>query len=196
VSLGLAYLITGTDSVTSRRLVTEGRAIPRLNGWNRIVHRDLKTGNLFLTWKDPLKHDKSRYPTVAIGDFGCSASDDDIKAGLAKAEYHSGITKAFAPPESPKYCQRGDIYMLGVTIHCLAVMSNMPNQDIVFRDAHPLNGLSNNELLKAVVRGCLARNPDTRTDQRLLPMLVFKAYTDWMKKRKDSGKKLPEWAFG
>jgi hypothetical protein len=116
-------------------------------------------------------------------------------AGRANAQFQSGLTPCFAPLESPKYHPRSDVYMLGLTIHCLTAMSNILNQNIAFRDAHPLNGLFNDELLKQVVRDCLIHNPNERGGQRDLPRRVWFAYSKWRKNRKDDGEKLPDWAF-
>jgi serine/threonine protein kinase len=195
VGHALNYLIIGTDNATARRLVIEGKEILRCAGWNRIVHRNLKPGNMFLTWKNPAGYDKVNYPTVVLVDFGCNATDADAVAGHANAQFQSGLTPSFAPPESPKYHLRTDIYMLGLTIHCLTVMSNVPHQNIAFRDAYPMGGLFNDELLEQVVRDCLIHDPDKRGGQRDLPRRVWFAYLKWRKYRKDDGKKLPDWAF-
>jgi hypothetical protein len=118
----------------------------------------------------------------APGHVKARNSDDraisrEFVAGRMNAQFQSGLTSCFAPPESPKYHPRSDIYMLGLTIHCLTVMSNILNQNIAFRDANPLNGLSNDELLKQVVRDCLSHDPDERGGQRDLPGRVWFAYS-------------------
>jgi serine/threonine protein kinase len=197
VAHALCYMATGVDIKTAYRLAKEGRMIPKETGWNTMLHRDLKPGNIFITRRN--MRAGQNFPNLVVGDFGLNVSQTEIDNNTAKppGDVASGFTPMFAPPEAPRYDVRSDIYSLGVTVHCLAIMRNTPRSVIGHRDIHPLDGRFEDGSLKKVVRRCLKHDPAERPEQYYLPKDVYVAYTAWKKKRNgDKGKKLPYWAFG
>jgi serine/threonine protein kinase len=176
VAHALCYMATGIDLGTAQALAKEGRYVPKVRGWNAIMHRDLKPGTTFL--KRVGVRPEEPFPLTVVGDFGLNVSQAKIDRGIAKPPGHraSGYTPGFAPPEAPAYHVQSDNYSLGVTIHCLAIMSNGPMPDRIYRDKHPLDGISQDDVLKTWVRHCLNYNPAEHPNQWALPKDVWKAY--------------------
>ncbi|KAH7350386.1 kinase-like domain-containing protein [Pyrenochaeta sp. MPI-SDFR-AT-0127] len=83
LSLALCFLWIGTDAVTTRNRAAMGRSISVQPHWNHILHRDLKPANIFLTWSNRMEADGCSFPTIVVGDLGCSVTDTDIRAGRA-----------------------------------------------------------------------------------------------------------------
>jgi serine/threonine protein kinase len=111
--IGLAYLWTGQDALTVRRLAASGDVVPPKRGWDPIVHRDIKPSNVFMTWAASL--DTCPYPTILLGNFGCAIAARDWSA-------HARLPQNdvdFAPPEFPRYSGFGDVYALALTIVCV-----------------------------------------------------------------------------
>ena len=190
-SLAICYMNTGADVKTARRRAGKGQNVKLVAGWNPRIHRDIKPGNLFVSDDDVPGADKAQFPTIIFGDFGISTSYEDIASGRSKQHAHSGCTPAFAPPESPKYNERGDIYMLGLVIHCLARMSTTP--DLKHHSA--LSTRYKDENLRNVVKECLLSDPAKRPAPENLPAVVWKGYREWRKEKGNDGKKLPKWAL-
>ncbi|CAO2654577.1 Nn.00g113100.m01.CDS01 [Neocucurbitaria sp. VM-36] len=195
ISLALCFLHTGTDPSTTRRRAAAEKSVPIINGWNQILHRDLKPGNIFLTWKDTFGIDKCQYPTAVVGDFGACVTTADVRAGRADARYHRGGTPGFNLPEYPAYNDRCDMYTLGLIIHCLARMRNSPVASFTERQNNPLQSLFGNVGLIRGVKNCLQRDPKKRPAPNELPWLVWTGYQAWRKARKDDGHKLPSWCL-
>jgi NIMA (never in mitosis gene a)-related kinase len=191
VSLALCHLFSGVDAQAIRARAYEGKECRALKGWNATMHRDIKPGNIFLTWSPASPDDKCRYPTSVVGDFGCCTSTRDIASGRASGKRNSGGTPAFEPPEAPKFCARSDVYMLGLTIHCLARMSNTPDM----KKYHTLSDRFRDGHLRALLRKCVDPDYSRRPTPGELPMLVLKGYREWRKGRRDDGGRLEAWAL-
>ncbi|KAJ4368021.1 hypothetical protein N0V83_006376 [Neocucurbitaria cava] len=196
VSLALCFLYTGTDIVTTRTCANDRVAVPIQRGWNRIFHRDVKPGNVFLTWKHAGGQDKCPYPTAVLGDFGSSISDADIRVGRVRANTNSRGTPAFDPPESPMYDERSDVYAMGLILHCLARMQQVSVESPEFREYHPVpQTFRDRALLTYVLKKCLAVHPIGRPMPNELPFLVWNAYKGWRYCRQDDGQVLSSWVF-
>jgi serine/threonine protein kinase len=195
VAIAFCHLWTGRSDYTIRNKASERRSVEGLDGWNCIVHRDIKPGNLFLTWKDSYGGDKCHYPIVVVGDFGLCTSLEDIDAGRASATRTSGYTPNFTTPEAPRFCARSDIYQLALSIHCLARMSMKPDMSQPLSDSHPLPRRYHSPDLRNLLVKCLQRDPNKRPQPNDLPALVWSGYQAWRNSRRDDGEVLPRWAF-
>jgi hypothetical protein len=125
--------------------------------------------------------DKTPFPTLILGGFGCSKSYNDILSGKSRKYAHSGQMPAFAPPESPKWNERGDIYMLGLTIHCLS--QNRGGSDL--KNHSPLSPRYKDENLRKLIKECIKTDPHDRPKANDLPVMVHSGYKSWRKKRDD-----------
>jgi hypothetical protein len=122
-----------------------------------------------MTNEDSLGTDKTPFPTLILGDFGCSKSYKGIVSGKSRKYMHNGETPAFAPPESPKWNERGDIYMLGLTIHCLGQMRGGPDLKIHF----PLSPRYKDENSRKLIEQCTKTDPQDRPKANDLPAMVY-----------------------
>ncbi|KAF2024283.1 kinase-like protein, partial [Setomelanomma holmii] len=175
-SLALAQMWTGADAETIRQRARKDKFTKEVIPAKRVVHRDLKPSNIFLTWQDPFDVERCPYPTSVIGDFGCSVMPEDVFAGKAHMYQHSGCTPAFMPPEAEwKWCSRGDIYQLGLSIHCLARMD--PDPKLRRRDILP--GMYKHDGLRKLLTMCCQYDPDNRPVAGELPALVYRGYCAW-----------------
>jgi serine/threonine protein kinase len=190
MSLALCHLCTGRSSATTRRRAKEGKSVDTLDGWNHIIHRDIKPDNLFLTWNAMRDGSICHYPNVVLGDFGLCTSSADIDSGRASAYMHNEGTPGFAPPEAPQFRVRGDTYQLALTIQCLAGMLDRPDNG-----AHVLPRVYRCRYLKNLLIDCLRTNPENRPMPHDLPKLVHRGWMAWRNSRRDDGKRLPTWVF-
>ncbi|KAH8725983.1 kinase-like domain-containing protein [Phaeosphaeriaceae sp. PMI808] len=195
VSIALSHLETGQSPTTIKNYAMEGKRVEMVKGWNCIIHRDIKPGNIFLTGKNTADSDECPYPTVVLGDFGCSTTIADINAGISNPDHCSGFTPCIAPPESPRFCLKGDSYMLALTIQCLARMQNRPNMGQALGEDHPLPRRYACGALRELLVSCLQYDPRNRPHPGDLPALVLKGYTSWRGGRSDGGLQLNSWAF-
>jgi serine/threonine protein kinase len=193
-TLGLCHSWTGADNATMQKCASNLKRVDTVPGWNRIVHRDLKLDNIFLTWAD--RTDNCLYPKVVIGDFGCCISVNDINTGRARG-YHrtSGGTPAWDPPEAPAADEKSDAYQLGLILHCLARMISRPFLSCTDRAEQPLPAILRDPGLSSIVKKLLRKDPHRRPTWNDLPALMWIAYSEWRKNRKNDGEKLPFWAF-
>ncbi|CAF9920989.1 G2-specific serine/threonine protein kinase [Imshaugia aleurites] len=76
--------------------------------WRRIVHRDIKPGNVFLRRK---LTSANPVPQIVLGDFGLATLD-----GLT----YGGGTDEWIGPEIPVMTKETDVWGLGAIIHALA----------------------------------------------------------------------------
>jgi len=90
VSLAVNYLLTGADVKTARKCATERKPVPGVRGWNPIAHMNIKPANIFMSNEDYLGADKTLFPLLILGDFGCSKTYLDIINGKAAKDTHSG----------------------------------------------------------------------------------------------------------
>ncbi len=77
-------------------------------GWTRVVHRDVKPGNVFL--RRPITS-KRPTPDVVLGDFGLATTEQET--------WGCG-TYPYTGPEWPVVTKQGDVWGLGAIIHSLA----------------------------------------------------------------------------
>ena len=78
------------------------------SSWRRVIHRDVKPGNVFL--KRPITG-KNPIPEVVLGDFGIATLDEHTK-GCGTPDWMA--------PEVPVVTKQGDVWGLGAIIHALA----------------------------------------------------------------------------
>ena len=116
------------------------------DNWTRIIHRDVKPQNVFLTFeRSRSRH--TAYPTIKLGDFGLAVdtSDEDYSPFTFSGTY------IWQPPELPENTAKGDVWSLGAIIHAMA-FDNQPPVD-------PLpKGVPNNHEM----RQCWAQRSDAR----------------------------------
>lgn len=186
VSLALCHLWTERSDLTIRKSAKEGRSVEGKERWNGYIHRDIKPGNLFLTWKTSADGNRCNYPSVILGDFGLCTSVEDIKAGRASGTKCSG--------ETPAFKTRSDVYQLGLAVHCLSQMRDYPDTSRYLHSEPLYHSYKSNELNDLLV-DCLKPDPSRRPYPHDLPMLVWKGYKIWRRSRKGGGETLYNWAF-
>ncbi|GET90564.1 serine/threonine-protein kinase nek3, putative [Leishmania tarentolae] len=132
---------------------------------NRILHRDLKTSNIFVTSKNHLK----------LGDFGVCTI---LSNPHAKAESMIGTPLYFAPEvcNSDPHDERSDVWSLGVVFYEMCTLRRPFEADNLFTliqlilesDIEPFgNGVDGS--LEGLVRQMLDRDPSRRpTAQELI----------------------------
>lgn len=107
---------------------------------NKIIHRDIKAANLFLT---------SDYETVKLGDLGVAkhAKDDLARTQIGTPYY-------LAPEiwDNKVYDYRCDIFSLGVLAYEMAALKV------------PFSGVSLQDLYKNIKRGIVKKIPKTYSD--------------------------------
>ena len=114
--------------------------------WTRIIHRDIKPHNVFLTFEgNKIRH--TSYPAVKLGDFGLAAdtSDEDY------SPFTFSGTHAWQPPELPENTAKGDVWSLGAIIHAMAFDNSPPI------DPLPMGMPNTHEM-----RQCWRQRPDAR----------------------------------
>jgi serine/threonine protein kinase len=193
-SLAFCYLWTGRSAATAHQRAKEFKSVDAHPDWNRIAHRDVKPGNLFLTSSD--RDNNGHYPTIVLGDFGLCTTDEDVRKGRASVDTNSGYTPGFKVPEHPHYSDRSDVYQLALTINCLARMSGTPDVGHKNGDSYPLPRWCKDRGLRELLVDCLHTDPKHRPWPNDLPAMVWKGYTTWRKSRRDDEARLPSWAFG
>lgn len=131
----------------------------------RILHRDLKTSNIFATAKNHLK----------LGDFGVCTI---LSNANAKAESMIGTPLYFAPEvcENEAYDERSDVWSLGVVFYEMCTLRRPFEADNLFsliqriltQEVAPFNtGLD--MAFEAIVRKMLSKDPNDRpTAQELI----------------------------
>jgi serine/threonine protein kinase len=191
MSLALNFLLTGTHIKTARERAGAGKVISTVSGWNPITHMDIKPANIFMTNEESFGANRTPFPTMVLGDFGCSKSTSDIVAGVARLHRLSGETPEFAPPESPSWNDRGDVYMLGLTIHCLGRMSNLP--DVVGH--YELSPRYGDENLRKLIKRCIKTDSRERPSAYELPAIVYSGYKAWRNTQGNGVARLPRWAL-
>ena len=165
MSLALCYLQTGVNAERSAKSGVPMTRAEKSKGWEEIVHCDIKPGNIFLTMRDAT----SQYPTVVLGDFGCSVSDSRRHKMQHKMD---AFTSCFAPPEAPQYSDASDIYSLALTVHCMAVQRPAPVSDKEKLRHEPCGSLGYSGTLARLLKRALAKSVKDRPDALYLPYLV------------------------
>jgi serine/threonine protein kinase len=182
VCAALAFLVTGQDADTVRRLAASGRAVPVRRCWARVVHRDVKPSNIFMTWDAAAPP----YPTLLLSDFGCAVARVDV----AEPALPVGDVE-FAPPEFPAYSDKGDVWALAMSVVCVGWMRQGPPP------GSPLGDWAS-KALNVVLRMCLRGEEGERLGPCEAPREVWRGWRIWMEGRDacDSGNALPGWALG
>jgi NIMA (never in mitosis gene a)-related kinase len=195
MSLALCYLQSGFDATSSAKAgVVIGREKSRKD-WDEIVHCDIKPGNIFLTMHGAT----SQYPTVVLGDLGCSVSDSSRHKWWHEMD---AWTSAFGPPEAPQYSGSSDIYSLALSVHCMATLRQGPPSDREKRRREPVgpqraSGYSNT--IAQLLKRMLAHGAKERPDAMYLPYLVYREKSASKKEMGDcrrASRALPSWATG
>ena len=128
--------------------------------WNIIYHRDIQPNNIFLTID---AKPNSEFPRVVLGDFGCSTSLRDIAAGKSDPYLTERLDLNFAPPESPAFSLRSDIYQIGLVMWCLIFAERHPGKRRY--DSLPFDVMENevySKELRYIVTACLGVDLEMR----------------------------------
>jgi serine/threonine protein kinase len=194
ISLALASLWTGHGATYIRERAVAGKTTTEKPDaeYTKILHRDLKPANFFLI-EASLDGRPMHYPRVVLGDFGASATMDDIRSGRVSPDNKSIFTPSYNAPEFPRYFARSDTYQLAMSIQCIARMNNTPDLER-FPPWDPLPSAFKDSGLRALLEECLQEDFQNRPFPGDLPMKVIKGYSKWMGKY-GNGKKLASWAF-
>ncbi|KAL8870629.1 MAG: hypothetical protein Q9174_003371 [Haloplaca sp. 1 TL-2023] len=149
--------------------------------WHKVVHRDIKPDNVFLTMQPG-----QTYPTIVLGDFGLATLQHTT------CPPHAGIirgTPVWQPPELPLHTAYSDIWSVGAIIHYLAhgepPIKKQPLYDIRLPTDYETDG-DVREVSDVRTRGyskylreCLAEFLDWEREKRplgLMGVLKAKAY--------------------
>ncbi|KAF2006260.1 kinase-like protein, partial [Amniculicola lignicola CBS 123094] len=164
-SLPEGFLIRVLDGVVAGiRYMHKGPSGQSNRQWNTLVHRDLKPANIFL------KASQNPYPRAVIGDFGCCASDSDLRSGRA-TETVERQDPRFAPPEAPRYYRSSDIFQIGMIIVCMARLENEVSRSTRVEHGRPL-GWGYSAEINHVVQKCILPDPEQRIrTSELVPVL-------------------------
>ncbi|KAF2448794.1 kinase-like protein [Karstenula rhodostoma CBS 690.94] len=186
MATALCYLQTGLKS--SRDAMNGQPVTARQRGWDKILHRDIKPGNVFLTSHRQSTH--SAYPTLVLGDFGASLMERDAQSPLMTA-----WTKPFAAPEEPRYTDTSDVYSLALSVYCLTTLRQSPGRRESVRN-DPAPGYSRE--LRGVLGRMLRTRPEDRANVGYLPYLVWREMAVVKREREAGGirsESLPSWAL-
>ena len=82
----------------------------------KILHRDIKTANIFLHRPDP-----RGFPVVKLGDFGISKALDQTSA-LAKSQVGTPYYMSPELCEAKPYSYKSDVWAVGVVLYELATL--------------------------------------------------------------------------
>ena len=96
----LAFIHYGYDS-------REDYQVEAKEGWEAVIHRDVKCANIFFRTEYPSKGE-GPWPTPVLADFGHATTNSVTK---------KWTTREVMPPELPRWTKRGDVWGLGAVIH-------------------------------------------------------------------------------
>ncbi|KAH7550998.1 hypothetical protein BM1_10371 [Bipolaris maydis] len=194
LALALCYLSTGADYASTRYRAIRGQSAVKKQGWDAMLHGDIKPGNVFLTRDRACKGADAHtpYPCVVLGDFGCVRASEEQCSRHARV-LGRGDPRFEAPEREPSVF--GDVFSVGLVLHCLARMVQVPD-GLLLPDRPLGRRYAGSKYLAQTVRACLARTPEQRPSPLELPKLVFEGYRVWRQTRGCDGVALPKWAFG
>lgn len=105
--------------------------------WSAICHLDIKLENIFVDFKRGRGMEDDEYPTLVLGDFGCSITSDDIAQNRFSRVGQPFGTKGWFPPEyyaeegtttyAKRYGKSTDVWQLGAVISCMARLITKPD---------------------------------------------------------------------
>ncbi|KAF5854454.1 hypothetical protein GGP41_007221 [Bipolaris sorokiniana] len=127
LALALCYLNTGADYTSTRHRAIQGKPAVKKQGWDSLLHGDIKPGNVFLTQDRACKGADAHtlYPCIVLGDFGCMVTRSD------RYSRHAGLLGRgdlrFEAPEC-KGNVYSDVFSVGLVLHCLARMAQIPDE--------------------------------------------------------------------
>ena len=140
ITSALQYLHHGlypNDAVPCRSESTPDYKLARdmQSTWPTILHRDIKTQNIFLRYVKPIQKTQRRargfplcfldkdynydlpvFPTLVLGDFGLASQQEDKDFGETENIWG---TCNWLPPELPETTARGDIWALGLLLYSI-----------------------------------------------------------------------------
>ncbi|KAF2120483.1 kinase-like domain-containing protein [Lophiotrema nucula] len=187
LSLAICYLQTGCDATEDAR---EGKQTLPRRDWVPILHRDIKPDNCLITWKDVSS--RSGYPTLVLGDFGCSLKKNHAKERREISRHVSRCQPKFTAPETPSYSTTADIYSLGKTMSCVARLTGGPDEHCI-AEGRPIPSHYSDDL-QGLVGQCIEYDKNRRPRATDLPTYVYQC-----KKRAERWRgytsAIPDWAF-
>ena len=193
LALAVCFLATGQDYAGTRQRAIQGRSVQQSPSWIPFLHRDIKPGNVFMTWTNPMAADAlTVYPSIVLGDFGCVVSPTDLYS-RHKDLLGQGDPR-FEPPEET-FCAQSDVFGICVVLHCLARMTHVPS-DAIHSELVLGRQYTGSLQLVQLARHCLAARPENRPAPQHLPRMVFEGFRVWRQCRRNDGAALPAWAFG
>ncbi|OAL02008.1 kinase-like protein, partial [Phaeosphaeriaceae sp. SRC1lsM3a] len=133
--------------------------------WNKIYHRDIKPGNIFL------KIDTKKGEIIAkLADFGCSVSGQWTKLNkvLEQASNASAFTPGYEPPEHPEFSVLTDVWQLALSFASVCTGTRRPRSKAAPNDEwwdkqHPA-GRNYTRELNDVMRWFLNEDKHKRPD--------------------------------
>ena len=145
--------------------------------WDAVYHRDIILSNVFLTSST---RDKTEYPIVKLGDFGCAMRQSEVKImdEDEDPEPHEipCIDDAYEPPEGQNATKALDVYQIGQLTWC--VVQNVQSPTSLDEKAMLPENFETSEdapysrELRRILYACTRACADCRIDSLLLLRLV------------------------
>ncbi|KAI4609203.1 hypothetical protein J4E83_008845 [Alternaria metachromatica] len=159
--------------------------------WDVVYHRDIILSNVFITSSTG---DKTEYPIVKLGDFGCAMRQSEISTldqdKYPKAEETPRMDPAYVPPEGQYGTKAVDVYQIGRLTWC--VVQNVVSPTCLDEKAMLPENFETSEdapysrELRRILYSCTRARADLRIDS--LPLLSLVRDT---RKRLISENRLP-----
>jgi len=157
--------------------------------WDAVYHRDIILSNVFLTSST---RDKTEYPIVKLGDFGCAMRQSEVKIMDEDPEPNEipSMDGAYEPPEGQNGTKAVDVYQIGQLTWC--VVQNVQSPTCLDEKAILPDNFETSEdapysrELRRILYACTRACADCRIDS--LPLLRLVQNT---KRRLISENRLP-----